>query len=46
MINRYLDQILNVFNYVDSLLLTDVKGMVLYYKNFRNDLNDRVKLDP
>ncbi|HPF18627.1 MAG: sigma 54-interacting transcriptional regulator [Bacillota bacterium] len=39
MLAKYADQILNIFNYVDSALITDKDGIVRYYHLVRPDLN-------
>jgi arginine utilization regulatory protein len=39
MLAKYADQILNIFNYVDSALITDKDGIVRYYHLVRPDMN-------
>ena len=39
MFERYIEQILKIFQYVDSALITDEKGIIRYYYTGREDLN-------
>lgn len=39
MFEKYAQQVLDVFNYVDSILITDKKGIIRYYHSNRTDLN-------
>lgn len=39
MLAKYANQILNIFNYVDSALITDKDGVVRYYHLVRPDIN-------
>ena len=39
MFERYIEQILKIFRYVDSALITDEKGIIRYYYTGREDLN-------
>jgi arginine utilization regulatory protein len=39
MLAKYANQILNIFNYVDSALITDKDGIVQYYHLVRPDIN-------
>jgi arginine utilization regulatory protein len=39
---KYVEQALNIFNYVDSIVLTDDKGIIRYFHTNRSDIN---KLD-
>lgn len=39
MFEKYVEQVLDVFNYVDSILITDRKGVIQYYHSNRTDLN-------
>ena len=39
MFEKYIEQILKVFNYVDSALITDDKGIIQYYYTRKNDMN-------
>ena len=39
MLAKYANQILNIFNYVDSALITDKDGIVRYYHLVRPDIN-------
>ena len=40
MIRRCVEQILNLYNFIDGLMITDAKGYIEYYQTFRPDLND------
>lgn len=42
MFEKYVEQALNIFNYVDSIVLTDDKGIIRYFHTNRSDIN---KLD-
>ena len=39
MLRRYVEQILNVFNYIDAILVTNDKADIEYYVNNRPHLN-------
>ncbi|NCB41510.1 MAG: AAA family ATPase [Clostridia bacterium] len=39
MLAKYANQILNIFNYVDSALITDKEGIIRYYHLVRPDIN-------
>lgn len=39
MLRRYVEQILNVFNYIDAILVTNERGIIEYYVNNRPDQN-------
>ena len=39
MLRRYVEQILNVFNYIDAIIVTNEKGDIEYYVNNRPHLN-------
>lgn len=39
MMERYIEQILNIYNHVDSVILTDDKGIIEYYITYRPDIN-------
>lgn len=39
MFQKYAEQILKIFNYVDSALITDSSGIILYYYTNRQDMN-------
>lgn len=39
MFEKYIEQILKIFRYVDSALITDDKGIIRYYYTGREDLN-------
>lgn len=40
MIQKYIDQLLDVYNYIDGIMFTDMNGNVVYYKDYRSDIND------
>ena len=40
MIRRCVEQILNIYNFIDGIMVTDEKGYIEYYQTFRPDLND------
>ena len=42
-LNKYLDDILKMYNYIDGIIITDEKGIIQYYNSFRPDLN---KINP
>lgn len=39
MLRRYVEQILNLYNYIDGLVITDNRGRVEYFQTFRPDVN-------
>jgi arginine utilization regulatory protein len=45
MIRRYVEQIFNIFNYVDGVVVTDENAIIQYYKNSRPDLNNLQEKD-
>ena len=45
MIRRYVEQIFNIFNYVDGVVVTDENAIIQYYKNSRPDLNSLTEKD-
>jgi len=40
MLRRYVEHILQLYNYIDGLMVTDDKGIIEYYKSFRPDINN------
>ena len=38
-LGRYVEQILSIYNHVDTLILTDERGYVDYYMTWRPDVN-------
>ena len=38
MLRKYVEQILNIYNYIDGLMITDKYGKIVYYKTYRPDL--------
>jgi len=45
MLRRYVEQILSIYNYIDGLIITNNKGIVEYYTNFRPDVNNLKESD-
>ena len=39
MLRQYVKQLLNVYNYIDGIMVTDERGYVEFYKNYRPNLN-------
>lgn len=39
MLRQYVEQILNLYNYIDGILICDNNGRIEYYANFRPDIN-------
>ena len=39
MSEKYVEQILNIYNHVDTIILTDVKGYITYFITYRPDVN-------
>ena len=35
---RNIESILNIYNYFDGIIVTDKKGIIDYYVNFRTDI--------
>ncbi len=40
MIRRYVEQILNLYNYIDGLVVTNNEGIIEYYTTYRPDINN------
>lgn len=40
MIKRYVEQIFNIFNFVDGIVVTDENARIQYYVNHRQDINN------
>lgn len=40
MLKRYVEQIFNIFNFVDGVVVTDENAIIQYYSNSRQDLNN------
>ena len=36
---KYIKQILNIYNHVDTIILTDTKGYITYFITYRPDVN-------
>ena len=45
MIRRYVEQIFNIFNYVDGVVVTNENAIIEYYRNSRPDLNNLTEKD-
>ena len=45
MLRRYVEQILNLYNYIDGIMVVDAKGMIEYYKTYRPDVNQLKESD-
>ena len=45
MLYRYVEQLLNVYNYIDAMLVTDERGVIRFYKCFRPDVNPTTPKD-
>lgn len=39
MSEKYIEQILNIYNHVDTIILTDDKGYITYFITYRPDVN-------
>ena len=39
MIRRYVEQLLNIYNYIDGLIVTDQNGYIEYFATYRSDVN-------
>ena len=39
MIEKYVEQLLNLYNYIDGIMVTNERGYVEFYKNYRPNLN-------
>ncbi len=39
MLRRYVEQLLELYNYVDGIIVTDKEGYIEYYAVFRSDMN-------
>lgn len=45
MLRRYVEQLLNIYNYIDGIMITDKDGYVEYYQTFRPDVNNLKEQD-
>lgn len=45
MLRRYVEQILGIYNYIDGIIVTNNKGIVEYYTNYRPDINNLKESD-
>ena len=39
MSEKYVEQVLNIYNHVDTVILTDTKGYITYFVTYRPDVN-------
>ena len=39
MLRRYVEQLLNVYNYIDGIMVVDKGGYIEYFESFRPDVN-------
>lgn len=45
MLRRYVEQILNLYNYIDGVLVVDAKGIIEYFVTYRPDVNNLKEKD-
>ena len=45
MLRQYVEQLLNIYNYIDGIMVTDERGYVEFYKNYRPNLNNLKESD-
>jgi len=45
MLRRYVEQILSIYNYIDGIMVTNNKGIIEYYTNYRSDINNLKESD-
>lgn len=45
MLNKYVEQIFNIYNHVDTMILTDDKGYIEFYMTWRPDVNTNKEED-
>ena len=45
MLRRYVEQILNLYNYIDGIMVSDARGVIEYYQTFRPDVNQLKERD-
>lgn len=45
MLRRYVEQILNLYNYIDGIMVSDARGVIEYYQTFRPDVNQLKESD-
>ena len=45
MLRRYVEQILNLYNYIDGILVVDAKGIIEYFVTYRPDVNNLKEKD-
>lgn len=45
MLRRYVEQILNLYNYIDGILVVDAQGMIEYFVTYRPDVNNLKEKD-
>lgn len=45
MLRRYVEQILNLYNYIDGIMVSDASGVIEYYHTYRPDVNQLKEQD-
>ncbi len=45
MLRRYVEQILNLYNYIDGIIVVNEKGIIEYYQTYRPDVNNLKEKD-
>ena len=45
MLRRYVEQILNLYNYIDGIMVVDAKGVIEYFVTYRPDVNNLKEKD-
>lgn len=45
MLRRYVEQLLNLYNYIDGILVVDAKGVIEYFITYRPDVNNLKEKD-
>ncbi len=45
MLRKYVEQILNLYNYIDGILVVDAKGIIEYFVTYRPDVNNLKEKD-
>ena len=45
MLRRYVEQLLNIYNFIDGIVVTDKDGYIEYYKTYRPDINNLKEKD-
>ncbi|MCR5181546.1 MAG: hypothetical protein K6D56_00815, partial [Clostridia bacterium] len=42
MLDKYVEQIVRIYNQIDTLIITDDKGIIVYYITYRPDVNTNI----